>query len=76
MSAQDFTTFLKTINREELESKITEKNPWSYFTLEIYDTKDIQIRGSGGLGILAADTAFEAEKLGIPFQLVTIYYPR
>src|SRR3989344_3274541 len=76
MPAQNFEAFLKSIQKERYASLITEKSPWSYFTLELYDTKDIQIRGSGGLGILAADTALEAEKLGIPFQLVTLYYPR
>lgn len=76
MSAQDFDFFLKTIQKENYASLITDKTPWAYFTLEVYDTKNIQIRGSGGLGILAADTALEAHKLGIPFQLVTLYYPR
>src|SRR3989344_5252569 len=76
MPAQNFEAFLKSIQKERYASLITEKSPWSYFTLELYDTKDIQIRGSGGLGILAADMALEAEKLEIPFQLVTLYYPR
>ena len=33
------------------------------------------IRGGGGLGVLAADTRRVAEKMGVPFALITPFYP-
>ena len=42
--------------------------------MELYD-QDNGIRGGGGLGVLAADTRRVAEQVGVPFVLITPFYP-
>ncbi len=66
-----FPVFLDRIGRSELKEIITSENPWSYWTMEIY-RKDI--KGQGGLGMLASDTVEIAEKLEIPMVVVTPFY--
>ncbi len=71
----NFSFFLKRIGCEYLQDKevLTQKDPWAYWTLEIY-RKDI--KGQGGLGMLASDTLEVAKKLGMPMIFVTPFYTR
>lgn len=48
---------------------------YTYWSLEYYDQEN-GIRGGGGLGVLAADTRRIAESLGVPFVIVTPFYPK
>ncbi len=52
---------------------MSESRPYVYWTIEIYD-KSNGIKGGGGLGVLAADTRRVAEKLEVPFVVVTPFY--
>lgn len=54
--------------------RLSAERPYTYFTMELYDQEN-GIRGGGGLGVLAADTRRVAEQLGVPFVLVTPFYP-
>jgi starch phosphorylase len=54
---------------------ITRQKPVLYVTMEIYDKQDLDIKGGGGLGVLAADTRRVAEDLGAPLVVVTPFYP-
>ena len=53
---------------------VSPERPYTYWTIELYDQKN-GIRGGGGLGILAADTRRVADDMGIPFVLITPFYP-
>jgi starch phosphorylase len=44
--------------------------------MELYDKDENDIKGGGGLGILAADTRRVAEELGIPLVVVTPFYTK
>ncbi|MBR2855781.1 alpha-glucan family phosphorylase [Candidatus Saccharibacteria bacterium] len=71
---EDVDLFYEAVERQHLTKAISDERPYTYWTIELYDQKN-GIRGGGGLGILAADTRRVAEKLGIPFVLITPFYP-
>lgn len=54
---------------------ITRQKPILYVTMEIYDKAGLDIKGGGGLGVLAGDTRRVAEDLGAPLVVVTPFYP-
>lgn len=71
---EDTENFYKAISREGLTRGLSQERPYTYFSIELYDQKN-GIRGGGGLGILAADTRRVAERMKIPFTLITPFYP-
>lgn len=71
---EDVDIFYDAVEREHLTKAISEGRPYTYWTIELYDQAN-GIRGGGGLGALAADTRRVAEKLGVPFALITPFYP-
>lgn len=71
---EDVELFYDAVERSHLTKSISPGRPYTYWTLELYDQKN-GIRGGGGLGVLAADTRRIAEKMNIPFALVTPFYP-
>lgn len=71
---EDVDLFYEAVERSHLTKAISPERPYTYWTLELYDQKN-GIRGGGGLGILAADTRRVAEKMGVPFVLITPFYP-
>ena len=71
---EDVDLFYEAVGREHLTKAISSERPYTYWTIELYDQKN-GIRGGGGLGVLAADTRRVAEKMGVPFVLVTPFYP-
>ena len=71
---EDVDIFYEAVEREHLTKAISPERPYTYWTIELYD-KQNGIRGGGGLGVLAADTRRVAEKMGIPFALITPFYP-
>lgn len=71
---EDVDIFYEAVEREHLTKAISEERPYTYWTIELYDQTN-GIRGGGGLGALAADTRRVAEKLGVPFALITPFYP-
>lgn len=70
---EDASEFYDVIERSSLTHQLSENRPYVYWTMEIYD-KSNGIKGGGGLGILAADTRRVAEKLEVPFVVVTPFY--
>ena len=71
---EDVDVFYEAVERKHLTKSISEERPYTYWTIELYDQQN-GIRGGGGLGVLAADTRRVAEKMEIPFVLVTPFYP-
>jgi len=71
---EDVEEFYAAINRQHLTKALSPERPYTYWTIELYD-KQNGIRGGGGLGVLAADTRRVAEKLSVPFTLITPFYP-
>lgn len=71
---EDTDEFYAHISRQNLTKKLSEDRPYVYWTMEVYDEAN-GIKGGGGLGVLAADTRRIAQQLGIPFVLVTPFYP-
>ena len=71
---EDVEIFYDAVERKHLTKALSPERPYTYWTIELYDQKN-GIRGGGGLGILAADTRRVAEKMGIPFALITPFYP-
>ena len=71
---EEVDIFNDAIERKALTKKISEERPYTYWTIELYDQQN-GIRGGGGLGILAADTRRVAENMGVPFALITPFYP-
>lgn len=71
---EDVELFYDAIERQHLTKSISSERPYTYWTIELYDQKN-GIRGGGGLGILAADTRRVAEDTGVPFALITPFYP-
>ncbi|MEE0888099.1 MAG: glycogen/starch/alpha-glucan phosphorylase [Candidatus Saccharimonadaceae bacterium] len=71
---EDVDLFYEAVERNHLTKAISPGRPYTYWTLELYDQRN-GIRGGGGLGVLAADTRRVAEKLGVPFALITPFYP-
>ena len=71
---EDIDDFETAVNRTHLTKSLSPERPYTYWTLEIYDQEN-GIRGGGGLGVLAADTRRIAEQMGVPFALITPFYP-
>ena len=71
---EEVDLFYEAVEREHLIKTISKERPYTYWTIELYDQQN-GIRGGGGLGVLAADTRRVAEKLSIPFVLITPFYP-
>lgn len=71
---EDVDIFYEAVEREHLTKSVSEERPYTYWTIELYDQQN-GIRGGGGLGILAADTRRVAEQMGVPFVLITPFYP-
>ena len=71
---EDIDDFEEAVERTHLTKALSAERPYTYWTLELYD-QDNGIRGGGGLGVLAADTRRVAEQLGVPFVLITPFYP-
>lgn len=71
---EDVDIFYEAVEREHLTKSISKERPYTYWSIELYDQKN-GIRGGGGLGVLAADTRRVAEKMGVPFALITPFYP-
>jgi len=71
---EDIDIFYAAVERNHLTKAISPERPYTYWTIELYDQRN-GIRGGGGLGVLAADTRRVAEKMGIPFVLITPFYP-
>lgn len=71
---EDVDLFYEAVERNHLTKSISPERPYTYWTIELYDQKN-GIRGGGGLGILAADTRRVAEKMNLPFALITPFYP-
>lgn len=53
---------------------LSQERPLLYWTMEFYDKDENDIKGGGGLGILAADTRRTAQQLGLPLVVVTPFY--
>ncbi len=71
---EDTDIFYEAVQRKHLTKALSPERPYTYWTLELYDQQN-GIRGGGGLGILAADTRRIAEKMHVPFVLLTPFYP-
>ena len=71
---EDTEVFETAIDRTVFNRKLSPDRPYTYWTLELYDQEN-GIRGGGGLGVLAADTRRIAEQTGVPFVLITPFYP-
>lgn len=71
---EDIEIFEEAVERKNFTRRLSEERPYTYWTLELYD-QDNGIRGGGGLGVLAADTRRVAEQVGVPFVLLTPFYP-
>ena len=71
---EDVELFYDAVGREKLTKAISPERPYTYWTIELYDQRN-GIRGGGGLGVLAADTRRVAEKMSVPFVLITPFYP-
>lgn len=70
---EDPKEFYKAIDRRNLRNELSSSRPYVYWTMEVYDQQN-GIKGGGGLGVLAADTRRVAERLDVPFVLVTPFY--
>lgn len=70
---EDASEFYEIINRQALTHRLSEQRPYVYFSMEVYDQSH-GIKGGGGLGVLAADTRRVAERLDVPFVVVTPFY--
>lgn len=71
---EDIDVFYDAVERTHLTKSLSPERPYTYWTIELYDQKN-GIRGGGGLGVLAADTRRIADKMNIPFVLLTPFYP-
>ena len=71
---EDIEDFETAVERTHFTKSLSSERPYTYWTLELYD-QDNGIRGGGGLGVLAADTRRVAEQMGVPFTLITPFYP-
>ena len=69
----DQVRFYQRIGRPDLSKKLSHQHPYVYWTMELYDA-ELGLKGSGGLGVLAADTRRLAEQLSVPFVAVTPFY--
>ena len=71
---EDIDEFETAVERTHFTKALSSERPYTYWTLELYDQEN-GIRGGGGLGVLAADTRRGAEQMGVPFTLITPFYP-
>lgn len=71
---EDTELFYEAVERQHLTKALSPERPYTYWTIELYDQAN-GIRGGGGLGVLAADTRRVAEKMQVPFALITPFYP-
>lgn len=71
--AEEPHNFLNAIERDDLKEILKPEKPWAYWTMEIY--RD-DIKGAGGLGVLASDTLEVAKKAEIPSVFVTPFYSK
>ena len=71
---EDIDEFETAVERTHFTKALSSERPYTYWTLELYDQEN-GIRGGGGLGVLAADTRRVAEQMGVPFTLITPFYP-
>ncbi len=71
---EDIDEFEAAVERTQFNKALSPERPYTYWTLELYDQEN-GIRGGGGLGVLAADTRRVAEQMGVPFVLITPFYP-
>lgn len=71
---EDIDIFYDAVERSHLTKALSAERPYTYWTIELYDKRN-GIRGGGGLGVLAADTRRIADKMQIPFVLITPFYP-
>lgn len=53
---------------------LSPERPLLYWTMEFYDKDENNIKGGGGLGVLAADTRRTAQQLGLPLVVITPFY--
>lgn len=79
MQAERFQQFLEhisddTADLQGLAERITPQSPLIYWSMEFYDKEDNDIKGGGGLGVLAADIRRVAEELQIPLVVITPFY--
>jgi starch phosphorylase len=59
----------------ELRERLSRKNAAIvYASMEVYDREENDLKGGGGLGILAGDTRRVYEELGIPEVVLTPFY--
>lgn len=70
---EDTSAFCDATCRTRLAKQLSAHRPYVYWTLEFYDEAN-GIKGGGGLGILAADMRRVAERLQVPFVVVTPFY--
>ena len=71
---EDVEEFYAAIDRTHLTKSLSDETPYTYWSIELYDQKN-GIRGGGGLGVLAADMRRTAERMNVPFVLLTPFYP-
>ncbi len=71
---EDIDIFYDAVERSHLTKALSAERPYTYWTIELYDKRN-GIRGGGGLGVLAADTRRIADKMQVPFVLITPFYP-
>ncbi len=71
---EDIDVFYDAVERSHLTKALSAERPYTYWTIELYDKRN-GIRGGGGLGVLAADTRRIADKMQVPFVLITPFYP-
>lgn len=57
-----------------IASMLSPTRPLLYWTMELYDKEENEIKGGGGLGVLAADTRRTAQQLGLPLVVITPFY--
>ncbi len=64
-----YPDFFDAIGRPDLEKKITPETPWVSVSMEVAFG---QMPFTGGMGVLTGDELHQAEKLGVPFVVLTL----
>lgn len=75
MNGHHPSSFFDRVGRPDLRDILTPNSPWIDFTMEVY-SQEHGLLGGGGLGILKGDTAIEAQRLGLPLLIFTLFYPK
>ena len=57
---------------DHIAGLLSPERPLLYWTMEFYDKDENDIKGGGGLGILAADTRRTAQQLGLPLVVTAV----